>query len=92
MPTFLMGSLSVLLGPFLFLPLPCLMVIIIMFFETDSYCMVQAGLKLQILLPQPPQAGITGVCHHALFLLSFPLISLSTSHLSTSCICHGSLL
>jgi hypothetical protein len=37
------------------------------FFETVSLCVVQVGLELTILLPQPPSAGIMGVPRHDQF-------------------------
>jgi hypothetical protein len=35
------------------------------FFETGSRYVAQAGLELVILLPHPPDVGITGMHHHA---------------------------
>jgi hypothetical protein len=39
--------------------------LLFLFFETECFFVPQAGLKLKITLPQPPEAGITGVYHHA---------------------------
>jgi hypothetical protein len=34
------------------------------FFDTGSHYAAQAGLELEILLPQLPEWYISGVCHH----------------------------
>lgn len=47
-------------------------------FETESWCVAQAGLELVVFWPQLPNAGITGVSHHILVgncLLARTLVS-----------------
>jgi hypothetical protein len=36
----------------------------LIFFETGSGNVAQAGFEFSILLPHPQNAGITGACHH----------------------------
>lgn len=33
--------------------------------KTGSHCIAQTGIKLELLLPQPPSAGTRGMCYHA---------------------------
>jgi hypothetical protein len=43
----------------------------VFFFETGFHCVAQAGLKLLILLPLPPTAGIIGMNYSAQLHVQF---------------------
>jgi hypothetical protein len=46
------------------------------FFHTGTHYVIQADLKLEILLPQAPSGGITDICHKAQLKVYFDNSSL----------------
>jgi hypothetical protein len=48
---------------------------VVLFLRQGSPCVAQGGLRLQILLPQPPECWITGMYHHAQLAGFFCLFS-----------------